>query len=60
MQADGADGQTLQAHLLNKSAKEPSAKESGTAQWPLARPSGCELSNRSKLLTNAAKLKFNN
>jgi hypothetical protein len=43
-----ADGHTLQAHLRNKSAKEPSAKESGTAQWPLARPSGCRLFDMSK------------
>ena len=27
-----ADEQPLQAHLRNKSAKEPSAKESGTAR----------------------------
>ena len=28
-----ADEQPFQAHLRNKSAKEPYAKESGTAQW---------------------------
>jgi len=37
-----ADEQPLQAHLRDKPAKEPSARESGTAQWSLMRPSGCE------------------
>jgi predicted nuclease of restriction endonuclease-like (RecB) superfamily len=30
------------AQSVPKSAKELSAKKSGTAQWPLSRPSGCE------------------
>ena len=38
-----ADGQPLQAHLRNKSAKEPYAEESGTARGSVNSATGCEI-----------------
>lgn len=40
----GADEQPLQAHLRNKSAKEPSAEESGVSPWLRSTPPPAGLS----------------
>ena len=54
MRVDGADGQTLQARLRNKSAKEPSAKEKRYSPWLRKLRHRLDYLTGAELLTRAA------